>query len=57
MEQEFSKVHVQNALSFSNHKLAELFDKLGKEDEQHQKTLRGCIEWCNAERKTELTDN
>lgn len=57
MEQEFAKVHVQNALSFSNHKLAELFDKSGKEDEQHLKTLKDCLEWCNAERKTELTDN
>ena len=57
MEQEFAKVHVQNALSFSNHKLAELFDKLSKEDEQHLKTLKDCLEWWNAERKQNLTDN
>ena len=51
MEQQFVGVHVHNALSFRNPKLAALFDKLGKEDEAHLNTLRECLKWWQAVRK------
>ncbi len=51
MEQQFIKVHVQNALHFHNLKLAELFNQLGREDEAHLNTLRECLQWWHAERK------
>jgi len=55
MEQQFMKVHVNNALFFRNQKLAELFNKLGSEDEAHLNTLKECLKWWHAERKPELT--
>jgi rubrerythrin len=51
LEQEFVRVHINNALFFSNQTLAELFDKLGKEDEEHLNTLKDCLRWWHAERK------
>ena len=57
LEKEFAKVHINNALSFCNPKLANLFDKLGKEDEEHLNTLKDCLEWWNTERKKVLSDN
>jgi rubrerythrin len=51
MEQQFIKVHVQNAMHFHNLKLAELFNQLGREDEAHLNTLRECLQWWHAERK------
>jgi rubrerythrin len=57
LEQEFAKVHINNALFFRNPKLVELFDKLGKEDEEHLETLKDCLKWWNAERKHVLNKN
>jgi rubrerythrin len=57
LEKEFAKVHINNALSFRNPKLVNLFDKLGKEDEEHLNTLKDCLEWWNTERKKVLSDN
>jgi rubrerythrin len=57
LEKEFAKVHINNALSFRNPKLVNLFDKLGKEDEEHLNTLKDCLKWWNAERKKVLSDN
>ncbi len=51
LEQEFTRVHINNALFFNNQKLTELFDKLGKEDEEHLNTLKDCLTWWHAERK------
>jgi rubrerythrin len=51
LEQEFARVHINNALFFNNQKLTELFDKLGKEDEEHLNTLKDCLTWWHAERK------
>ncbi len=50
MEQNFVKVHVNNAMYFGNRTLAEFFSKLGKEDEAHLDTLRACLNWWRAER-------
>ena len=54
LEQQFLKVHVNNAVHFHNHKLAELFNKLGSEDEAHLNTLKECLKWWHAERKQQL---
>jgi rubrerythrin len=51
IEQQFVKFHVQNAMFFRNLKLAELFSKLGKEEEAHLNTLRDCLKWWHSERK------
>ena len=55
LEQQFLKVHVNNAVHFHNLKLAELFNKLGSEDEAHLNTLKECLKWWHAERKQQLT--
>ena len=55
LEQQFMKVHVNNAVHFHNLKLAELFNKLGSEDEAHLNTLKECLKWWHAERKQQLT--
>jgi rubrerythrin len=57
LEKEFAKVHINNALFFRNPKLADLFDKLGKEDEEHLNTLKDCLEWWQVERKKNLSEN
>jgi rubrerythrin len=57
LEKEFAKVHINNALFFRNPKLADLFDKLGKEDEEHLNTLKDCLEWWQVERKKVLSEN
>ena len=57
LEQEFAKVHINNALFFRNQKLTELFEQLGKEDEEHMATLKACLKWWNAECKQVLSDN
>jgi len=54
LEQQFLKVHVNNAVHFHNLKLAELFNKLGSEDEAHLNTLKECLKWWHAERKQQL---
>lgn len=54
LEQQFLKVHANNALHFHNQKLAELFNKLGSEDEAHLNTLKECLHWWHAERKQQL---
>ena len=54
LEQQFLKVHVNNAVNFHNLKLAELFIKLGSEDEAHLNTLKECLKWWHAERKQQL---
>ncbi len=55
LEQQFLKVHVNNAVHFHNLKLTELFNKLGSEDEAHLNTLKECLKWWHAERKQQLT--
>ena len=40
MEEKFVDVHVHNALNFDNQSLAELFHKLGQEDETHVNILK-----------------
>jgi rubrerythrin len=57
LEQQFLKVHVNNAVHFHNLKLAELFNKLGSEDEAHLNTLKECLKWWHAERKQQLALN
>ena len=54
LEQQFLKVHVNNAVHFHNLKLTELFNKLGSEDEAHLNTLKECLKWWHAERKQQL---
>lgn len=54
LEQEFVRVHVQNAVNLSNRKLAALFDQLSKEDEQHVDRLRQCLAWWHKQRKPAL---
>lgn len=57
LEQEFAKVHINNALFFSNQKVAELFDKLGREDEEHLNILKECLAWWQAEQKKVVSEN
>jgi len=51
MEQQFLKVHVDNAIYFRDKKLSELFKELGSEDEAHLNTLKECLRWWHAEQK------
>ena len=43
MEQQFVDVHVHNAVKFDSRKLAELFEKLGNEDQTHINVLKECL--------------
>jgi len=51
MEQQFVKVHVNNALHFHNPRLAALFEELGRSDQTHLDALRECLTWWHARRK------
>ncbi len=57
LEQQFLKVHINNALHIHNQKLADLFNKLGSEDEDHLNTLKDCLKWWHAERKQQLVES
>lgn len=51
MEQQFVKVHVNNAMHFNNPRVAALFEDLARHDQAHLDTLRECLRWWHAERK------
>jgi rubrerythrin len=51
MEQQFVKIHIHNALHFRNQKLSELFNKLGRDDEEHLNTLKNGLNWWRAKHK------
>lgn len=51
MEQQFVLVHAHNVLHFNNQRLAELFESLGREDQEHVAFLKECLTWWHAERK------
>lgn len=52
MEQQFVAFHAHNVLHFDNERLAALFDKLGQGDQEHIETLRSCLKWWHAGRRT-----
>ncbi|NJC87067.1 MAG: hypothetical protein FIB02_00800 [Desulfuromonas sp.] len=54
MEQQFVKVHVNNAMHFYNQRLAALFAGLGAHDQEHLDRLRECLKWWHSERKPRL---
>lgn len=51
MENKFIKVHANNVLHSSNQRLADLFDQLGREDQEHLDTLKDCLKWWHSTRK------
>ena len=52
MEQQFVKVHVNNALHFYDPRVAAVFEELGRHDQIHLQKLRDCLHWWHARRKT-----
>lgn len=52
MEQEFVKIHAHNALHFSDQRLADFFDALGRADLIHLNRLKDLLRWWVAEGKT-----
>ncbi|MHB8709558.1 MAG: ferritin family protein [Desulfuromonadales bacterium] len=54
MEQQFLKVHVNNAVHFYNKKVAALFDELGRQDQVYLDRLRKCLTWWHSERRQQL---
>lgn len=51
MEQEFIKIHAHNALHFSDQRLADFFDSLGRADLIHLNRLKDLLRWWAAEGK------
>lgn len=51
MEQEFIKIHAHNALHFSDQRLADFFDTLGRADLIHLNRLKDLLRWWGAEGK------
>lgn len=54
VEQQFVKVHINNAVHFYNQRLAALFEELGSHDQAHLDRLRACLKWWHSERKPQL---
>ena len=52
MEQEFIKIHAHNALHFSDQRLADFFDALGRADFIHLNRLKDLLRWWVAEGKS-----
>lgn len=57
MEQQFVKVHVNNAMHFYNQRIEAVFENLGRQDQIHLDRLRKCLTWWHSERKTALQQN
>lgn len=51
MEEEFVKIHAHNALHFSDQRLADFFDALGRADLIHLNRLKDLLRWWVAEGK------
>jgi len=51
LENSFIKVHLDNAMHFTEPRIAELFRHLGRGDEAHLETLRQCLGWWHSRRK------
>ena len=51
IEQEFIKVHVQNAFHFYNRNLAEVFARLRTDDQDHIDRLNDCLRWWQRQRR------
>lgn len=51
MEQQFMKVHVNNAVHFFDERVSTLFEELNEEDQYHLDVLRECLVWWHGERK------
>ncbi|AMV70836.1 hypothetical protein JCM30471_26440 [Desulfuromonas carbonis] len=52
LEKYFIKIHLDNAVHFSNQQLADLFNGLGRSDQQHLNTLRECLTWWHRRNKS-----
>jgi rubrerythrin len=50
LEQDFIKVHLDNALHFFDRRTAALFEDLARSDEAHLASLRECLEWWHRQR-------
>jgi len=55
MEQDFIKVHLDNALHFFDRRTAVLFEDLARSDEAHLASLRECLEWWHRQRRTSVS--
>jgi len=51
LENSFVKVHLDNAIYFSEPRVAELFNHLGRGDAAHLETLKQCLSWWHSRRK------
>jgi len=51
LENCFIKVHLDNAIHFTEPRIAELFRHLGRGDEAHLETLRQCLGWWHSRRE------
>lgn len=52
LEESFVKIHLDNALHFSDQRFAELFTGLGRSDQDHLTTLRECLRWWQQRKKS-----
>jgi len=51
LENSFVKVHLDNAIHFSEPRVAELFKHLGRGDAAHLETLKQCLSWWHSQRQ------
>jgi len=53
LENRFINIHLNNAVHFSEPRVAELFEHLGRGDEAHLCTLKECLTWWHANRSSQ----
>lgn len=54
LEENFVKVHLDNAVHFHDPRLADLFGSLGRSDKEHLEVLRSCLQWWHRRRRNKV---
>jgi len=51
LEEGFVKIHLDNAVHFKSQRFADLFNGLGRSDQDHLTTLRECLRWWQQQKR------
>lgn len=51
LEKSFIRIHLDNAVYFSEPRIAQLFEALGRQDDAHLATLQDCLTWWQSQRR------
>lgn len=51
LENSFVRIHLENAVYFSEPRIAQLFEVLGRQDDDHLTTLKDCLAWWHSRRQ------